>query len=349
MYYFPAEKLKKLGTEIYMNLGLSKEKALFVSETLIEANLTGHDSHGIRYFPRYAQRIKEGYIDVKAEPVIVKETNATALINGNWAIGQVTARKLTEHAIEKAKKNMIASVGAFNCNHIGRIGYYTKMAAEHNLIAIMFVNVGHPTVSTFNGMGQMFGTNPFSVSLPTGSDIPFLVDYATSVVAAGKLSVAISKKEKIPEHWARDKNGQKTDNPNILQNGGWLLPFGNYKGYGLQMTTELIGAVLTGSRTGPDEETEPPSSNGTLIITINPEAFVGLQQFQKNTTELLNRVKKSPAIKGERVLIPGEPEKESKIIRQEKGIPVPIETWKSIISLCDELEINIESIFCDPT
>jgi LDH2 family malate/lactate/ureidoglycolate dehydrogenase len=197
-------------------------------------------------------------------------------------------------------------------------------------------------------MGKIFGTNPFSVSLPTGSDIPFLVDYATSVVAAGKLSVAISKNEKIPEYWARDKNGKKTNDPNILQNGGWLLPFGNHKGYGLQMTTELIGAVLTGSRTGPDVETIPPSSNGSLIITINPEAFVGLHQFQKNTTELLNQVKKSPAINGERVLIPGEPEKESKIIRQERGIPVPTETWKSIISLCDELEINIKSFFSDP-
>jgi LDH2 family malate/lactate/ureidoglycolate dehydrogenase len=342
MISIPVAKLRKIGVDIFKAQGARDEDAEFLVETLVEANLTGHDSHGVQYYPTYSERIQKGFIKVENEPIIIKETANTVHIDGNWAFGQKTAMKLTEIVVEKAGENMVAAAGAYNCNHIGRIGYYTEWAAKNDIITTFYVNVGHPSVSVFNGLGKTFGTNPYSVSVPTDGESPFLVDYATSVVAAGKVSVAKSKKAKIPDHWIRDRYGRITNNPFDLSEGGWLLPFGDYKGYGLQMVCEILGAVLTGSRTGFEGIQEPPSPNGIFMIGINPEAFLGLKEFKENTSKLLANVKKIPPEAGKRVLVPGEPEKESKSERLDKGIPIPEQTWSQILELCKKLNVDVK-------
>lgn len=342
MVVIPVDELKELGVNIFKAQGASEERARFLVGTLVEANLTGHDSHGVHYYVRYSEFIKNGHIKVDEEPVIVKESPSSALIDGRWTFGQVTALKVVETAVEKAKEHMVAGVGAYNCNHIGRIGYYTDWAAKHDIIATFYVNVGNMIVSVHNGLSRAFGTNPFSVSVPTGSDTPFLVDYATSVVAAGKITVARARKSKIPRHWTRDKYGRVTDDPNAMSEGGWLLPFGEYKGQGLQMASELLGAVLTGSRTGLSGITVPPSPNGVFMLAVNPEAFVGLDEFKRSTAELLGKVKSLPAVSGERVMVPGEPEKESKERRLKEGIPVPESTWGEIKALCNRLGVEVK-------
>jgi LDH2 family malate/lactate/ureidoglycolate dehydrogenase len=339
-----ADKIKEIGIEIFKKQGVSLEHASYLVETIVEANLTGHDSHGVCYYVRYSDRIKEGSLNVEAEPVIVKETSGTALIDGNWTFGQITAKRLVEIAVKKAKENMVSAVGAYNCNHIGRIGYYTDWAAKQGIISTFYVNVGNPSVSIFNGFGKTFGTNPYSVSVPTSGDTPFLVDYATSVVSAGKLSFARAKGTKIPKHWARDKNGRESDDPNVLKEEGWLLPFGEYKGYGLQMVCELLGAVLTGSRIGLSGLSNPPSPNGIFMLAVNPDAFVGLDEFTKNTDKLLEQVKNWPALDEEQVMTPGMPEQESKKLRLKAGFKVPMTTWNEIMELCEELGIDADVI-----
>ncbi|MBN2335702.1 Ldh family oxidoreductase [Candidatus Bathyarchaeota archaeon] len=341
MVVISAEELVKLGVRIFTAQGASEEDASFLVNTLVEANLAGHDSHGVHYYVRYSDRIKEGHIKVDAEPTIVKETPSSALVDGQWAFGQLTAMKVTETAVRKAKEHMVAGVGGFNCNHIGRIGFYTEWAAKHDIIATFYVNVGNPIVSVYNGLGKALGTNPFSVSVPTGSETPFLVDYATSVVAHGKVAVARAKKAKIPKHWTRDKYGRVTDDPNAVYDGGWLLPFGDYKGYGLSMASELLGAVLTGSRTGLPGGGALPSPNGIFMLAVNPEGFIGLDAFKANTAELLEKVKALPAVAGERVLIPGEPEKETKVARLRDGVPVPDSTWAEIKATCKRLGVEV--------
>jgi uncharacterized oxidoreductase len=344
MIKVPVEKISELGIEIFTKQGTNLDRATFLVQTLVEANLTGHDSHGVFYYTRYSDRIKEGYIKVNEEPIIVKETLGTALIDGKWTFGQMIAKKVVETAVEKAKRNMVSAVGAYNCNHIGRVGYYTDWAAKQGIISTFYVNVGHPIVSVHNGLGKTFGTNPFSASVPTSGSTPFLVDYATSVVASGKLSVASAKGSKIPTHWTKDPYGRVNDDPNILRKGGWLLPFGEYKGYGLQMICELLGAVLTGSRIGPSGTEIPPSPNGIFIMAVNPEAFIGLNEFIKNTDALLEQVKNLPALGGKRVMVPGMPEQESKMKRLKEGIEIPETTWSEISSLCKELEIDLDAI-----
>ncbi|MFB0558786.1 MAG: Ldh family oxidoreductase [Candidatus Bathyarchaeia archaeon] len=336
-----AKGLRKLGADIFAAQGLSRERADFLSETIVEASLTGHDSHGVSYFVTYSDRIKKGYIDIEAEPTIAKETDSTALVDGHYAPGQITARYVMELAVRKAKERKISAVGACNCNHIGRVGYYTDWAARQGVVAMMFVNVGSPSVTVYNGLGRIFGTNPFSAAVPTGESNPFLLDYATSVVAAGKLGLARVKGERIPTNWARDKDGNPTDDPWALRRGGWLLPFGEHKGYCLQLLTELLGAVLTGSRTGPDIEREPPSTNGVLAIALDPDSFVGLDAFKQGTSGIIKHAKGVMPEPGKRVLVPGEPEWETKVKRLKEGIPIPESTWKQIMKLTEELEIDL--------
>jgi len=342
MIVVPAERLLNLGKDIFKAQALANEKAEFLAETLVEGSLTGHDSHGVSYFVIYSERIKGGHIKVDAEPVIVHETPTTAYIDGKYAPGQITAKKLTQVAVAKAKEHMVSAVGAFNCNHIGRIGYYTNWAAKQGVISLFFANVGNPQVAVHGGEGRTFGTNPISVGIPTGDAKPFLTDYATSVVAAGKISVAMARHAKIPLHWTRDKHGKPTDDPFAFKDGGWLLPFGEYKGYALQLVSEMLGAVLTGSRRGMDPDQIPPSTNGIFMIAVDPSAFVGLETFREGVDDVISRVKEGKTEPGKRIMIPGEPEWETKDARLAEGIPIPEETWDKIVKFADELGLKIE-------
>lgn len=344
MIVFPAHRLKRLGTEIFTAQGLTREKAEFISDTLVEASLTGHDSHGVSYFVTYSDRMRKGYIDPRAEPTVFRETDASALVDGHWAPGQITALRVMKIAVEKGKRHAVAAVGAFNCNHIGRVGYYTNWAAGQGVVAMMFANVGHPAVTVYGGMGRVFGTNPMSVAVPMGEAKPFLLDYATSVVAEGKVSVARARHEKIPTHWTRDKDGNVTDDPFAIREGGWLLPFGEHKGYCLQLLVELLGSALTGSRSGIDPKLEPPSTNGIFAVAIDPNAFVGLDAFRNNADSIISHVKAVKPEPRRRVLVPGEPEWETKETRLREGIPIPDDTWGQISKLAGELGIDIDRL-----
>lgn len=339
MITVPADALVRLGTAIFTSLGAPKEKAQFVSETIVEANLTGHDSHGVISFVAYAERIKGGYIDVEAEPTIVRETPTTALIDGCWSFGQLTAMRTMEVAVEKAREKQVSAVSAYRCNHIGRVGYYSAWAAERGFIAMMFVNVGHPVVTIYGGRGRVLGTNPLSVAIPTDGE-PFLLDYATSVVAHGKVRQALLKRERIPLDWIRDKTGEKTNDPAALDAGGWLLPFGGHKGYCLQLVNELLGAALTGSRSGLDPEEKPPSTNGIFAIAIDPEAFIDLEAFKRRCGAILRGVKTREAEPGMRIMTPGEPEWEARRRRLREGIPLPEAVWSRLVHLAEELGVE---------
>ena len=291
-------------------------------------------------FAVYGERIRQGHIHAKENPRIVKETPSSAYIDGRWGFGQIAAKKIMETAVEKAKKSMVAAVGGFNINHIGRLGYYTTWATEQDMVGMMFVNVGNPIVAPFHGTGRTFGTNPASISTPTATGENFLMDYATSFAAAGKISVARAKHAKIPTHWVRDKNGEPTDDPNAYYDGGYLIGFGEHKGYGIQMASELLGAALTGSRASMDDSKKPPSPNGVFCIAINPEAFVGLEAFKEKSSEIIKFVKSRKPEKGETVLVPGDPERISKRQRLREGIPLPEDTWEQIRKISVELGLD---------
>ncbi|HUK50489.1 MAG TPA: Ldh family oxidoreductase, partial [Terriglobales bacterium] len=210
---FQADEIRALEVSILRHLGASQEHAELVVDMLIEASLVGHDSHGVHYITRYADRIKRGIIDKKAIPEITKETVGTAIVDGHWGFGQVTAKRAMEVAIEKAGRVGVGAVGCIHCNHIGRLGAYTSMAAEKGMVGLMVVNVVHPTVQPFGGASRVLGSNPISVAAPAGNSNPFLLDFATSAVAEGKIGWAAMKDEKIPMGWIVDHEGHDTNDP----------------------------------------------------------------------------------------------------------------------------------------
>jgi LDH2 family malate/lactate/ureidoglycolate dehydrogenase len=346
--------LKRLGVAIFEHLGASHEDAELVVDTLIDANLVGHDSHGILYITRYAERIRKGIIVPTSEPEVTNESPSTAIIDGHWTFGQATAKKTVEVAIEKARKSSISAVGAFHCNHVGRLGAYTMIAAQNNMIGFLMANSSHLTVQAYGGASRVLGTNPLSVAIPAGETKPILLDFATSAVAEGKIWLAAMKGEKVPLGWIVDKDGNDTDNPADFSipgtiEGGRLRTFGardGHKGYCLSILIEILGGILTGAGSIIDTENAHPNENGLLAIVMDIKKFKSIEAFKKGIDSLVATVHEEPVdprSQFSHVQIPGEFEWRNREKNLRDGIEVPSVVWEQIVSLARELRIDIKN------
>ena len=349
---FSAAELRKLGVEIFKRLGAPGDYAELVVDMLIEANLVGHDSHGFQYVTRYAERIRKGIIDPKARPEVTNESASTAVVDGHWTFGQVTAKKTMEVAIEKARKSSISAVGAIHCNHIGRLGAYTMIAAENDMVGMLMVNVVHPTVQPYWGASRVFGTNPISVAVPAGEMKPFLLDFATSAVAEGKVGLAALNRQKIPLGWIVDNDGHDTDNPldfalpsGAVGEKGRLLTFGardGQKGYCLSILMEILGGVLTGAGSIADEN-QHLYENGLLAIVLDIQRFSPTDLFKKRIDGLIRKVHTEPAgAQHIGVQVPGEFEWINREKRLRDGFELTETGWVQIVRLAEELGIKIQ-------
>ena len=345
----PVSEIREIEVKILRNLGASQEYAELVVGMLVEASLVGHDSHGVHYITRYAERIKNGIIDPKAAPEVTKETPSTAIIDGHWGFGQVTAKKTMEVAIEKAKKNSVSAVGAIHCNHMGRLGAYTSLATEKDMIGLLMVNVIHPTVQAFGGTSRFFGSNPISVAAPTDQQKPFLLDFATSAVAEGKVGwAAMTGQKKIPQGWIVDDDGHDTDDPFdfSLQDGavsesGRLLSFGGrdgHKGYALSFLMEVLGGLLPGAGSISDENMHV-YENGLLAIVLNVHRFTPVTTFKTRMNTLIKKTHAEPVREGfqyDQVQVPGDFEWRNRERRLKEGIDIPDVAWAKIKQLTEE-------------
>lgn len=338
-----AEYLRRLCTEIFKKVGASDEEATTVSDNLVEANLKGHDSHGVILLPSYVSRIKQGLYKPGAKTALLLETASMALIDGNWGFGQVIAKKAMEIAIAKAKKTGISYVGIRHSNHIGRLGYYAKMALEQDILAIIIANSGGP-VAPYGGKSPIMGTNPICVAVPTGRLPSFILDMATSVVAGGKVHDRRERGERVPEDWLIDREGMATTDPNTYGPGGGMLQtLGGsvaYKGFGLSLVADILGGVLTGAGITVSKERRP-GSNGTSIICIDVNQITPVEVFKHKTLELIDIMKKSELRPGfTEILVPGEPSSRREEERLEKGIEIPENLWKKIDEITTQLGID---------
>jgi len=340
-----SEQLKKISVRTFSQAGASIEEAESVSESLVEANLLGVDSHGVLRIPEYVRRIREGEIKLGAQCAIIKETTTTALVDGGFGFGQVAAKKATCIAIEKARSNNVSVVGLIRSNHIGRLGEYTSMIAEQRMIGISFCNTAPKggIVAPFGGATRRLGTHPFSVAFPSNS-FPFLLDYATSVVAEGKLRQKYYAKEKIPEGWIVDKDGRPSVDPaDFYERKGALLPFGGYKGYGLSLVIDALGGILTGAHFV--SHNEFIGGNNPLIIAINISAFRPLEEFKAEVDEYFRVLKSTPPAEGfKEVMIPGEIENRTKEKRIKEGIPINDEVWLRIEGTANDLGLDLKTL-----
>jgi uncharacterized oxidoreductase len=328
-----AEKLRLIAGAIFKAAGSSDDEADIVAQHLVESSLAGVDSHGIIRIPEYIDKIQgkpipRGVFRIvpNAKITTTRDSGAIAMLDGGWGFGQVAAKKAMELAIEKARKFNIGAVTCCNCDHIGRLAWYSLMAVERGMIGITFAKAA-ATMAPLGAKGKLIGNNPVSYGIPAGEEKPVVLDYAMSVAAAGKLTVAIDKGQRVPEGWLIDAEGNPTTDPNAFYQGGSLLPFAGHKGYAMGVVGEVLGGMLSGSGV----LTEYLGTNAFLNLAINVDSFIPLPDFKSQMDRLIRMIRNAPRVKGvEEIVIPGEPEFKMREIRLKEGVPVAENTWKRI-------------------
>ena len=336
MLVFSAEKLTESARRIFAAAGAPEDIAEMVARSLVESNLAGHDSHGVIRVPAYVQQIRAGRLAPAGRPSVIRETTTTAVVAGNWGFGQLAAFYATDLAIRKAQESQTATIGCVQCNHVGRLGEYAEIVARAGLLAMATVGgfAGSGAVAPFGGAGRALGTNPISFGVPADQHPPVIVDFATSMVAEGKLQVARAKHSAIPEGWILDKEGRPSTDAEDFYAGGMLLPFGGHKGYALSLVAEILGGSLAGVEAYRDER----QGAGFFIWVVDPSAFRPLADFDASVDRLLDKVKAVPPAEGfSEVLAPGEPEIRSRSRRAVEGVPVAEDTWERLRATAAEL------------
>jgi uncharacterized oxidoreductase len=327
---------------VFSRLGASVEEVRRLQDHLIENNLIGYDSHGIRLIPDYVAMIRREDIVLGAQLDVVVESPSHIVLDGNWGLGHLMGWKAARLAIEKGKRGPLAAATLRNCSHLGRLGEYTQMIAEEGLVGFMTVN-GHggvQCVAPWGGLERRLSVNPFSYGVP-GPDGAIVVDVSPTVVAAGKVVVKALRGESIPEGWVIDSEGQPTTDPNAFTGPqmGSLAPLGAHKGFALGLVMDILaGALSGGGCSRPDADRW---GNATFILTIDPAAFVAPEPFAAEVRDFLAYIKSSRLAPGfGEILIPGEPEGREKARRSQTGIIVGERIRKDIAAILEELGID---------
>lgn len=336
---FSAAALQRLGEAIFESVGTPPDLAHVVAESLLSANLAGHDSHGIQRIVSYVSFVQSGRVAPAARAMVAERRQATATVDGHWGWGQPAARLATQTARDLAAEYGVGAVTIQRCHHIGRLGEYVESIAGAGMTGIVLCNAG-PNVVPHGGRERRLGTNPFAWGAPTEDpERPFVLDYATSTVAAGKLDVALAKGQRVAPGLFVDADGRPSTSPADLIMGGALLPFGGHKGYALGVMAEVLGGVLSGG--GASCLPDYSGGNGTLVIALNIAAFQPLARFVEQTERLSGALKSAKPAEGfDGVLVPGEPESRARRQRAEAGIPLPVRTWKEISDLAAQLGLR---------
>ena len=341
------ENIRNIATQVLHAAGASMGHAETVGTHLANANLAGHDSHGFIRIIQYVANIREGSIDPKAEPAVERDDGAVAQINGNATFGQVVAMMATELAMDKAREHGIGMVGMYDLGHTGRVGTYPERVANEGMAAMMWTGfVGGTTansVAPFGGSERRLGTNPVSMSFPSPTEGPILLDFATSVAAEGKLRVYRARGHTLPSEWVLSKDGVPSRDPNDYYAGGALLPMGGldggHKGYGLSIMVTLFGAVL-GSM-GHQNTSMESQKNGSSIVAIDVAKWASLDHIRELVGNIVEYVKDTPAMEGSRgVLYPGEIEAITRAERLANGVEIEQSTWDEVGALIKEFGLE---------
>jgi LDH2 family malate/lactate/ureidoglycolate dehydrogenase len=324
------QTLLRIIQAIVKAAGTPPAGAQAVAESLVGANLKGHDSHGVIRLSLYLDFVREGSVQPAAVPRVAARQGATAQVDGMLGWGQPAARLATQTAIELAREYGIGAVSCINTNHIGRVGEYVETIAAAGMIGIAMCNAG-PAVAPYGGYQRVMGTNPFAWAAPGGTGLPPLVlDFATAGVAEGKLRVARTKGELVAEGLVVDAAGRPSRDPADFYAGGALRTFGLHKGSGMSVLIELMARGLCNVDPTWSSNVE---QNGTLIMALNTPFFAPAEQFAGAAERL--RAQASgllPAAGFEAVLLPGDPERLAAQERLEHGIPVPQPVWDEILA-----------------
>ena len=344
---FSADRLRYIGTALLDAIGSPHQRSAWVTETLVRANLAGHDSHGVMRLPQYVNQVRQGYVLPAADIVTLRETACTALLDAGRSWGQVAARQSMEKAIAMAADHGIGLVALRNCPHVGRLGEYVSMAADADMIGTAYVNsqTDHSgTVVPWGGIDGRFTPTPLAFAAPSGLDWHVLVDITASVMPEGKLRDYQYRNALLPPDVIIDAEGMPTRNVNDFYGPprGGILPLGaaaGHKGYALGVMIEMLAGGLTGAGYVSDESQS--FGNGVLFQVMNIAAFDDIDNFKRRTRGLIAHVKSSrPRAGVSEVLFPGEPEYRKTTERTRAGIDLPESLWDEIVDLAAELGVD---------
>ena len=334
-----ADRLVALVAAIMEGGGSAAAEAATIARRLVDSNLAGHDSHGVIRVGKYLDWVREGNLRPNAQPEVVFDSGAVVIVDGNRGFGQVIGEFAGALGIRKARTSGIALVGLRNCGHLGRLGDWAELAAEAGQVSLHFLNTsGAQRVAPFGGSDRRLSTNPLCVGIPQQGADPVILDITTSMVAEGKLMVAMNKGESVPEGWIVDAQGRPTTDPRDFYAGGALLTIGAHKGSGLSMVTDLLAGALTMGRSSDPSDTA--IRNNMLSIYIAPSFYDRDDHVPEEIRRFVDWVKASPPLDpAQPVLAPGEIERTMRAKRMREGVPLDDATWNDIVAAATSVGI----------
>jgi uncharacterized oxidoreductase len=340
-------RLKHLVQTVFAAAGCHDAEAERVAHYLVEANLVGHDSHGVIRVPIYVDWLRAGKVLANQQLQVVFENEVLAVTDGRFGFGQVMGEEAMRLGIAKCGRHGVAVVALRNPGHLGRIGDWALMAARAGKLSLHFVNTSGVgiLVAPVGGIERRLSANPVAAGIPVPGGPPIVWDISTSVIAEGKIKVALNKGVPLPDHSVIDAAGRPTNDPKVFYGPppGAILPFGGHKGYGLGIVAEVLAGALTGN--GCSNPAATRLTNGMLTILLDPGFFAPDDAFGPELERFIAFVKSSAkATPDGEILMPGEPEEKTRAKRSRDGIELDETTWGQILATCRSLGISPQAV-----
>jgi uncharacterized oxidoreductase len=344
---FAAAPLTRFAQSLFEAGGVPADEAAIVAGSLVDANLCGHDSHGLIRIPQYLKAVVDGLLRPGAALVIERETPAVLVADGQWGLGQVQAHRLLRRLVPRARQMGVAAGTLRQCGHIGRLGEYAEAAARDGLVLLATVN-SHGfgrAVAPPGGTAGRIGTNPLCIGTPTPAD-PVVLDIGTCVAAEGKVRVCFNKGVPVPDGWLLDSRGQPTTDPGVLyrEPRGTIQPLGGpqaYKGFGIGLLLDMLAGGLSGGGCS-NPETPLRVANAVFFLLVDPAAFAGTDYFLREVGGLAANVRNCPRAEGvAEIMLPGDPERKEKARRQAAGITLDDGTWGQLTAVAQQLKVPV--------
>ncbi len=356
MQTFSYSQLYTFCNNIFLKIGCNTTDAITATKVLLSADLRGIDSHGIARLNGYVRLWEAKRVNTSPILKIIHQTPSTAVVDADAALGLIAAPYAMQIAINKAKNAGTGWVCVNNSNHFGIAGFHAMMALENDMIGFAMTNASALVAPTF-GKEKMLGTNPIAVAIPAYKQPPFVADFATTTAANGKLEILQRKNQNTPTGWVQDVDGNSSTNANILKENGALLPLGSdrehssHKGYALGSIVDILTGVLSGASFGPwappfpayitMPENMPGKGLGHFLGAMRIDAFQEAAQFKNKMDVWIERFRNTTPINPEnKVIIPGDPEREMEVERMKNGIPLLDSVVSDLKILAKKFEID---------
>jgi L-2-hydroxycarboxylate dehydrogenase (NAD+) len=340
-----ASDLEGFIARAFQAVDVPASDAKVIAELMTRADVNGSEGHGVFRLPQYIRRIRGGAVNVRPNIRVEREAAAMALVNGDNGMGHLVMRRAAEIAIEKARTAGVAWVGAQWSNHAGPASLYASMPLEHDMIGLYMAVGSANHLPPWGGIDMLLSTNPLAVAVPAGEEPHIVLDMATTVAAYGKVKTKAQRGETMPVGWMIDRQGQPLTDPK-RSSEGFLLPIGEYKGYGLALVIGLLSGTLNRAAMGRDvvdfnADDTTPTNTGHAIVAVSISAFGDVAEFKRSVDTLVRDLKGSRRLPGvDRIWLPGEQSHLKRAERAVQGIPVPPALLASLDALAGELKVS---------